>query len=165
MKQKLWTQILGLKFLLSPVSADLILIKVSYVFVAEHFPFLKETSRGSCKNCCCIPDGLYGKEEQHISYWRSIKNQTSFALIKEIFNCWVVHSERNTLNTQRLAWCYNGLFVSCGSSINRHLVVTWNKWRDWGIKINRDLPNYGTEQRDAIPFCFTVDIVHFFLTS
>lgn len=31
---------------MSSVSTGLILIKVSYVFVAEHLPFLKETTRG-----------------------------------------------------------------------------------------------------------------------
>lgn len=118
------------------------------------FPFSKKPVEAAAKTAVVFQMVCMEKKNNIFHTEGLLKTKPHLHWLKRLFICWVVHSERNTLNRQSLAWCYHGLFVSCGTSINRHLVVTWNKWRDRGIKINRDLPNYGTEAKRCNPFLF-----------
>lgn len=67
---------------MSPVSAGLTLIKSKLRVCGRTSSLSQRNQERRLQIYCCIPDGLYGKEEQYISYRKSTKKQTSFILTK-----------------------------------------------------------------------------------
>lgn len=118
------------------------------------FPISKKPGEAAAKTAVVFQ--AVCREKKNATFHTEVYLKTELFLhwLKGLFNCWVVHSERNILNTQTLTQWYHTVFVSCGSYTKRHLAVTWSKWRDRGIKINRDLPSYGLETKRYNPFLF-----------